>query len=67
MPVWQQIAVRIVWIVFILGLVWLYLRYFEWKNLYYPTRVIDATPVDANLQYTNVTFVAEDNCQLHGW
>jgi hypothetical protein len=44
-----------------------YLRYFEWRNLYYPTRRIDYTPDAARLTYEDVDFVAEDNCRLHGW
>ena len=48
-------------------LLWLFLRFFERRNLYYPERVLDATPADARLPFEDVTFVAEDDCPLHGW
>lgn len=42
-------------------------RIFEWKNLYHPESQIEMTPADLGLEFEDVTFVAEDAVQLHGW
>lgn len=54
-------------IVFWIAAVWLFLRWFEWKSLYVPSRVIDATPAEVGLAFEDVDFVAEDGVRLHGW
>ncbi len=59
--------IRVLWILAILAGIWGYLRYFEWRNLFFPTRPIQATPADFGLDYEDVKFVAEDGCLLHGW
>lgn len=46
---------------------WLGLRFFEWKNLYYPSIPIEVTPENFGLEYEDVQFVAEDGNELHGW
>lgn len=66
-PTLHAVVSRIVWAVVIVVGLWLYLRYFEWRNIYYPTRTIDTLPSDAGLEFEDVWFVAEDGCQLHGW
>ncbi|MCS6770767.1 MAG: alpha/beta hydrolase [Kiritimatiellae bacterium] len=52
---------------FLVVVVWLGLRWFEWRNLYAPSRVIDSTPQDVGLDFEDVEFVAEDGVRLHGW
>lgn len=47
--------------------VWAYLRYFEWKQLFKPSRLIEATPAAVGLEFEDVAFVSEDDTQLHGW
>ena len=44
-----------------------YFRFFEWKNLYYPSREIEATPSVFGLRYEDVNFISEDGRMLHGW
>ena len=44
MLVWTNMAWQIIWVLVALGAVWGYLRFFEWRNLYYPSRELDATP-----------------------
>ena len=67
MIVWTTMAWRIVWALVALGAVWAYLRFFEWRNLYYPAHEIDATPSVFGLQYEDVNFISEDGRMLHGW
>ncbi|OQA29589.1 MAG: Alpha/beta hydrolase family protein [Verrucomicrobia bacterium ADurb.Bin345] len=46
---------------------WAFLRYFEWKNLYFPAGPITTTPAEFGLEYEDVVFVSEDGNALHGW
>lgn len=45
----------------------LYFRYFEWKNIYYPTREISITPKSIGLKFENVFFETDDHVKLNGW
>jgi hypothetical protein len=54
------------WIILLLA-AWLFLRWFEWKNLYYPAREIRITPEDLRLAYEEIEFLTEDGHTLHGW
>ena len=67
MLVWTNIAWRIIWVLVALAAVWAYLRFFEWRNLYYPAKEIDSTPATFGLQYEDVNFISEDGRLLHGW
>lgn len=61
------IAARVLQWISILVAVWLYLRFFEWRNLYHPVRALAATPDIMGLAFEDVDFVAEDARRLHGW
>ena len=50
-----------------LGVVWFFVRYFEWKNLYYPAGFLESSPSAVGLPFENITFVTEDGRTLHGW
>lgn len=67
MAAWAPTLQRIAGWVGLLVLVWLAARWFEWRNVFAPSRGLDATPRDAGLSYEDVTFVAEDGVRLHGW
>lgn len=54
-------------VVFWVAVLWLLARWFEWRSLYAPSRVLDATPADVGLAFEDVDFVAEDGVRLHGW
>ncbi len=54
-------------VVFWAAALWLVARWFEWRSLYAPSRILDATPADVGLAYEDVEFVAEDGTRLHGW
>lgn len=64
---WSSVAGRLVWILVLVAALWGYLRYFEWRNMYYPSKEIAATPGDFGLPYEEIDFVAEDDHRLHGW
>jgi len=61
-------GIRITLLIIIsLILVFLSIRYFEKKNLYFPLRTIEATPEDIGLGYEEVSFKTKDGIQLSGW
>lgn len=57
----------LVGILFWCGVLWLLARWFEWKNVYAPSKEIEATPDAAGLEFEDIEFVAEDGVRLHGW
>ena len=44
-----------------------YLRYFETRGIYYPTKEIILTPTNAGLKYEDVVFTTENDLRLNGW
>jgi fermentation-respiration switch protein FrsA (DUF1100 family) len=53
-----------------LGLVvflWLFMKYVERRQIYYPMRAIEMTPEDIGLKYEDVFFEASDGVRLNGW
>lgn len=53
--------------ILIIGSFYLFIFWFERKNLYFPLKRIEATPGDIGLKYEDVFFDAEDGKKLHGW
>lgn len=49
------------------ALFYLYLKWFERSNIYFPTRQMDATPASVGLSYQEVDFTAADGVRLNGW
>lgn len=47
--------------------IWVFLKYFERKNIYFPTKIIEITPEDVGLKYEDVFFKTEDGVTLNGW
>jgi fermentation-respiration switch protein FrsA (DUF1100 family) len=45
----------------------IYVRYLESTSIFFPNRVILATPQDAGIAYEDVTLTAQDGILLHGW
>jgi len=45
----------------------LYLKYYEKKGIYFPTRKIDLTPKDIDLEFEDVYFFSTDGIKLNGW
>ena len=62
-----DLLARLGWMILIVGLVYGYLRYFEWKNFFHLSTSLAATPADFGLEFEDVQFVAEDGAVLHGW
>lgn len=45
----------------------LFLRWFEWRSVYYPFRELGGTPDEVGLKFEDVLFPAPDGVKLHGW
>ncbi|MBL7198047.1 MAG: alpha/beta hydrolase [Candidatus Omnitrophica bacterium] len=48
-------------------LIFVYLKYFERKGIYYPTKGIEFTPTHIGLKYEDVFFNTDDGLKLNGW
>lgn len=59
--------IRIIILVGALLFLWAFLKYFERKNVYFPTPTIEATPKDIGLDYEDVFFKTKDGVTLNGW
>ena len=45
----------------------LYIRYLEYRSIFYPSRGILATPADIGLSFEDVYLKTEDAVTIHGW
>ena len=45
----------------------LWLRYFEWRSIFFPTREISETPQALNLAYEEIFFKTEDGVGINAW
>ncbi|MDP8230867.1 MAG: alpha/beta hydrolase [Candidatus Gorgyraea atricola] len=59
----KNIIYIIIAVVFIFG----YIRYFEYKSLYFPMKEIEITPSAVGLSYEDVYFQAEDGVKINAW
>jgi fermentation-respiration switch protein FrsA (DUF1100 family) len=50
-----------------LVLIFIFIRFLEYKSLYYPFRNIELTPGDMGLDYEDVSFKTKDGVQISGW
>lgn len=50
-----------------LTVLWLMLRWFEYRQVYHPTRTFDASPEQLARPFEEVRFEASDGVALHGW
>ena len=48
-------------------LLWAFIKYFERKNVYFPTREIEGVPEDIGLKYQDIYFETKDGIKLNGW
>ena len=57
----------ILYLFVIIVLFFIFVRYLENTSVFYPQRVLDATPDDLGLSFENVTITTQDRVKLHGW
>ena len=48
-------------------LFWIFLRWFERANLYFPSRALAAHPGSLGLKYEELKLKTEDGASIHGW
>ncbi|MFH1868452.1 MAG: alpha/beta hydrolase [Candidatus Omnitrophota bacterium] len=54
-------------IIIITAALFLYIRYFEKRSIYFPTRPIETTPKHIGLYFEDINFKAADGLKLNGW
>ena len=47
--------------------IFVYLRYFEKKGIYYPSKDIVLSPADVDIKYEDIFFETEDGLRLNAW
>lgn len=54
-------------LVAIIFLFFLYIRFFEKRTIFYPSKIIEFSPSSVGLEYEDVFFKTQDGIELHGW
>lgn len=63
----RDIVIQVLKWLALLALVWLFLRWFEWRSVFIPYRQVENTPADFRLPFEDVTFTTADGVKLNGW
>lgn len=63
----RDIAIQVFKWIALLALVWLFLRWFEWRSVFIPYRQVENTPADFRLRFEDVTLTTADGVKLNGW
>lgn len=66
-PILYRIMTKLLTIIVVLAIVYLFLRWFERANVWMPFSRLVASPSDIGLPYEDVLFHSEDGVELHGW
>lgn len=54
------------WLIFIIC-IWLFFRWFERNNIYFPTKEMEYTPSQYRLKYEEITFLTKDQKTINAW
>jgi len=57
----------LLWVIIGAVLLFYYVRYIEYRSVYFPLKEITVTPDNAGLPYEEVFFMTSDNKKLNGW
>lgn len=63
----RDIAIQVFKWIALLALLWLFLRWFEWRSVFIPYRQVENTPADFRLRFEDVTLTTADGVKLNGW
>ncbi len=63
----RDIVIQIFKWLALLALLWLFLRWFEWRNVFIPFGRPDSSPADVGLKFEDVTLTTADSVKLNGW
>lgn len=58
---------RFIFIIITLVFLLAYIRYFEYRSLYFPMKEIELTPLDLGLDYEDIYFKTEDRVRINAW
>lgn len=59
----RTLIILLIFFVFLI----VYLKYYEKRGIYFPTKNIELIPSDIGLEYEDIYFVTEDKIKLNGW
>lgn len=63
----RDIAIQVFKWLALLALLWLFLRWFEWRSVFIPYRQVENTPADFRLRFEDVTLTTADGVRINGW
>ncbi len=63
----KKMLKTILFIIIFLILGKVYFKWFERRNIYFPSERIEYTPEQIFLKYEDISFKTKDNCLLNGW
>lgn len=63
----RDITIQVFKWIALLALLWLFLRWFEWRSVFIPFGRPDSSPADAGLKYEDVTLATADGVKVSGW
>lgn len=58
---------QLIGLLIIIGFCWLFFRWFERNNIYFPFKEIEAFPTQIGLKYEDIYIQTQDRIQLNGW
>jgi fermentation-respiration switch protein FrsA (DUF1100 family) len=63
----RDIAIQVFKWIALLALLWVFLRWFEWRSVFIPFGRPDSSPADAGLKFESVTLTTADGVKLDAW
>ena len=63
----NKIVSRIIYIIVLVFVCWAFLKYVEWKSIFFPMKSVELTPGYMGLFYEDINFKTSDGLELNGW
>lgn len=58
---------RIFYIIALIFISWVFIRYIERRNIFFPMRSVELTPQHIGLSFEDINFKTSDDVELNGW
>jgi fermentation-respiration switch protein FrsA (DUF1100 family) len=63
----RDITIQVFKWIALLALLWVFLRWFEWRSVFIPYRRVENTPADFYQRFEDVTLTTTDGVKINGW
>jgi pimeloyl-ACP methyl ester carboxylesterase len=63
----RDLTIQVLKWIALLALLWLFLRWFEWRSVFIPFGRLESSPADAGLKFESVALTAADGVKLDAW